>query len=324
MKPSRVILVCQIALLLQISAGQADDSIKISNRTGSQVTVWFWPHSKGEWVRPPLVLEPGRRVNAKLSSPGSYYIVARDLNGQNILEDTINLHEIVRIDPNAEFVVNAKQIQKEVEQTYTVYVPHTEARQGTRTVCKNVVVNNRLTRVCEEQPYDYRVLVEKPETRTKTIKVTRSIPTFDVLSSGRPGSQSVNSFFWTSILRSLKANYDGPVPPDIIQILQSDLPLDDEHCATLNDFLRERTGLTCDVTIKSSQTTGQEGAIVRYQQPQKPTGRFDEKTSATQSLDWGIYYFWLERNGSQSTRYRERFQIYGGQRSIELEEEHVE
>lgn len=97
-----------------------------------------------------------------------------------------------------------KPIWSEVEQTYTVMLPHRETRQGTRRICRTVPVKETrtVTRYLEgslqkgaaqasqkaemvteevpvtvykqeivEEPYDYTVVVCRPEQRTRTVRV---------------------------------------------------------------------------------------------------------------------------------------------------------
>lgn len=114
---------------------------------------------------------------------GRHFLVIKNADGQSFhLGDAQNFRELAsKNHPNKDIPIALREVSRTgvrsvvravsepTEQQYTVNVPHTEERHGTR----RVYASSKRSYV--EVPFTYNVTVNKPETRTRTVNVVRKV-----------------------------------------------------------------------------------------------------------------------------------------------------
>jgi len=172
---SKVVIFALIVIAqLDVAAASV---IKIKNSYGEPMYVWFWPKVEEQWIRPAMFLPRRQSREFRVTNEGRHYIVLKDLAQREEHIGWYDLRELAATLASTELVLHkiekvrtgtrkvAKPVWKDVEQTYTVSVPHVETR--TRTITRIDPRTGRRYQV--EQTYN--VTVWRQETRTRTVKV---------------------------------------------------------------------------------------------------------------------------------------------------------
>lgn len=296
-----MVALCSLAELSIVLHSAASESLRLTNKTGEPVTVWFQPEGAADWKRPPLKLAVGETAHVQLTKPGTTTVGIRLSSGSWQRLDWLPLYRAAELSNTPTLELGSLAETRTV--TYSVNVPATEEIEQNYTVMVPVYE----TKIGDDGK-EYRVKRMVPEQRTRTVKVTKTrseertremevrVPTLDV----RVGEQleTLDGFTASRRLATIEERIQGKVPDDIIESSNVSARTDPQGAAKLNQYLR-RVGLTSHVQF----WTDHKGAEIWYE-PVDDAARVQSPgtSDVDHDMDSGWYMVWAKRNGHSSRK----------------------
>ena len=113
------------------SSASAQDSIQISSSLQEPVRLWFLPRGEKDWSRPPVFLPRSGSVKVILAHQSDYWLVAKDMAGDEDYLGWIDLPKLARVVPPVELIVGGGHVTtvKEITRTVIVYETSQEKRK---------------------------------------------------------------------------------------------------------------------------------------------------------------------------------------------------
>lgn len=178
------IVLCVGLFLYPATHAAAQDSIQISNGLKEPIRLWFLSRGQPDWS-PPVFLPRSGGVKVYLAHQTDYWLVAKDLAGDEDYLGWIDLPKLAKVVPPIELVVGGGYVTtvKEMTRIVTVYETRQEKRKAL--ICERVRVvgpDGRIRHVWMEREVEithtFLVPVEKAEKitiRVRSLRVELSV-----------------------------------------------------------------------------------------------------------------------------------------------------
>lgn len=158
---------------LQLPANcDGEELLRVHNSNPLNVFFWVWPKSAGKWAADkPYILRDGFE-DVQLSDLGPHYFMTKDDKNRERHLGWYKLSELFEDTDDKEIYLGNQVIEK--TQEHTVRVPVTETVEQTYSV--NIPVEMTRTVIRNGVPVEEKYTVNKIETRTKTVPITKYVP----------------------------------------------------------------------------------------------------------------------------------------------------